>query len=401
MEPEIKISDYIYNLPEERIAKYPLPNRDDSKILIFKDNSITDLKFSSLDGLLPDDSIMVINNTKVIPARLWFRKESGALIEVFCLEPVDPPEYNTSFAARNQSVWKCVTGNAKRWKGGDIYYDYGTNTSLSEINLRATLIGKIDDKYIIRFRWDGELSFSELIEQCGKVPIPPYLRRDSEKIDYQRYQTTYAEFRGSVAAPTAGLHFTENILARIKAKGVDIEELCLHVGAGTFIPVKTELISDHIMHSEPFVVRGTLIEKLLNRGERKIVSVGTTSLRCLESLYYLGVHCIENGEPGITQQWEPYSGTCKYTTQQSLESLYGWMKRKGVSELHSRTGIIIVPSFVFRCADILITNFHQPGSTLLLLVAAFAGEKWRDIYRYALENEFRFLSYGDSSILYR
>jgi len=401
VEPEIRISEYLYNLPEEKIAKYPLPNRDDSKILIFKDKSITDIKFSNLKELLPAESIMVINNTKVIPARLWFKKESGASIEVFCLEPVNPPEYSTSFAARNESVWKCVVGNVKRWKEGDILYDHQGDVCLSEIDLRATLLEKIEDKYIIKFNWRGDLTFSELIDKCGKIPIPPYLKRDSEKLDYDRYQTTYAEYRGSVAAPTAGLHFTDNVLKSIRNKGIEISELCLHVGAGTFIPVKSDLISQHKMHSEPYTVTVALIEQLLNRGNRKIISVGTTSLRCLESLYYLGVHCIEKGEPGEVLQWEPYVRDYAYSFDQAIKALSNWMKLNGLKELHSRTGIIIVPSFKFRCADILITNFHQPGSTLLLLVAAFTGERWRDIYSYALKNDFRFLSYGDSSILFR
>jgi len=401
VEPEIRISEYTYCLPEEKIAKYPLPNRDDSKILIFESNSISDSKFSNLDRILPKDSIMVINRTKVIPARLFFRKESGALIEIFCLEPLAPSEYNISFATRDHCVWLCVAGNAKRWKGGDLFYECGVDDRLSSFDLRATLIDKKEDKFIVNFRWNGGLSFSEIIELCGNVPIPPYLKRESEVLDTERYQTTYAEYRGSVAAPTAGLHFTEDLLGRIKDKSIDVHELCLHVGAGTFIPVKSELISEHKMHSEPYVVSRKLIKELLNKGNRKVVSVGTTSLRCLESLYYLGVHCIENGNPGAVEQWEPYQREYDYSFEECLRALLKWMEETKIEDLNSRTSLIIVPSFRFRCADVLITNFHQPGSTLLLLVAAFAGNKWREIYTYALKNKFRFLSYGDSSIIFR
>jgi len=401
VEPEIRISEYTYSLPEDKIAKYPLPNRDDSKILIFENNSISDSKFSNLDNLLPEKSIMVINRTKVIPARLFFRKESGALIEIFCLEPVDPSEYNSSFATRNNCVWLCVAGNAKKWKGADLFYESGFDKSFSAIDLRASLIDKKENKFIVKFSWRGGLTFSEIIELCGNVPIPPYLKRVSEELDTERYQTTYAEYRGSVAAPTAGLHFTKDLLDRIKEKSVEVHELCLHVGAGTFIPVKSELISEHKMHSEPYVVSMGLIKDLLERGNRKVISVGTTSLRCLESLFYLGVHCIEKGDPGIVGQWEPYQREYDYSFDESIAALLKWMEENKIKELSSRTSLIIVPSFRFRCADVLITNFHQPGSTLLLLVAAFAGNMWREIYTYALNNNFRFLSYGDSSILFR
>jgi len=401
VKPVIKISEYTYNLPDEKIAKYPLPNRDDSRILIFKDKTISESKFSNLNELLPEESILVLNNTKVVPARLYFRKESGAEIEIFCLEPVDPVDYNCSFAAESKCTWLCVAGNAKRWKKGAILFDNHGSKKLSGYDLRATMLEKKEDKYIIEFSWKAGVPFSTIMEMCGNVPIPPYLKRDSEKLDSKRYQTTYAEFRGSVAAPTAGLHFTNRLLDKIKKRKIDIAELCLHVGAGTFIPVKSEYISEHKMHSEPYIISRELLELLLKRGNRNIIAVGTTSMRCLESLYYLGVQCIENGHPSNVEQWDPYVRDYEYSFDESLQALLTWMKSENIDEFHSRTGIIIVPSFQFRCVNILITNFHQPGSTLLLLVAAFAGERWRDIYSYALDKGFRFLSYGDSSLLFR
>lgn len=399
--PEISIKDYTYSLPEEKIAKYPLPNREDSKILIFQDNKVRDSKFSNLDELLPKDSLMVLNNTKVVPARLFFRKDSGAHIEIFCLEPQIPYEYNASFAATESCSWRCIIGNSKRWKGGFIFFDTNGHDSLNEYNLKAKLINKIDDKSIVEFSWKGGIPFSELMEKCGKVPIPPYLNREAEDSDTERYQTLYALNRGSVAAPTAGLHFSENVLRRIKDKGIDINSICLHVGAGTFLPVKSEFIKNHNMHYEPFTISRDLVIKLIKRGNKKIISVGTTSTRCLESLYYLGIHCIENGNPTQVTQWEPYDREYKYTTDEALMALLEWMDTNGRDHIDTKTGIIIVPTFTFRIVDILITNFHQPNSTLLLLIAAFVGDFWKEIYQYALNNDFRFLSYGDSSILFR
>jgi len=399
--PEISIKDYTYILPEEKIAKYPLPNREDSKILIFQDNKVRDSKFSNLDELLPNDSLMVINNTKVVPARLFFRKESGAHIEIFCLEPHRPYEYNVSFATTESCSWVCIIGNSKKWKDGYVYFDSNGHDSLDEYCLKAKLISKIEDKSIVEFSWEGAIPFSELMEKCGKVPIPPYLNREAEESDTERYQTLYAQNRGSVAAPTAGLHFSENVLKRIKEKGIDINNICLHVGAGTFLPVKSEYIKNHNMHYEPFTVSRDLITRLINRGNKRVISVGTTSTRCLESLYYLGIHCIEEGSPTPVNQWEPYEREYRYTTTEALTALLEWMEKSGRDHIDTKTGIIIVPSFRFRIVEILITNFHQPNSTLLLLIAAFVGDYWKEIYQYALNNDFRFLSYGDSSILFR
>lgn len=400
MEPKIKIEDYTYLLPDNRIAKYPLENRDSSKILIFKDKSILESKFSNLSEFIPSSPFVVFNNTKVVPARLFFKKPTGAIIEIFCLEPNSPSEYNLSFASKGACEWICVVGNVKRWKDGPLFY-HAVNEELDKISLKAYKIGNYEDKYIIRFEWSGDYTFSNVLEMCGRVPIPPYLKRDSEVSDTERYQTVYARYRGSVAAPTAGLHFTDSVIDSLKGKGASISELCLHVGAGTFIPVKSEYIKDHIMHSEPFSVNKAFVKSLIDAvGKRKIIAVGTTSTRCLESLYYLGVHCIERGEPGVVLQWEPYS-TNEYGVIEALSALYDWLCKTKLEEYNARTQIIIVPSYKFKIVDILITNFHQPQSTLLLLIAAFIGESWRDVYNYALEHDFRFLSYGDSSMLIR
>jgi len=401
VQPEISIKDYTYNLPEDKIAKYPLPNREDSKILIFKDNLISDSKFSNLDELLPSDSIMILNNTKVIPARLIFKKESGAHIEIFCLEPYQPSEYNISFASNESCSWICIVGNSKRWKDGYLFFESNGDDILDHYHLKAQIIKKIDNKFIIEFSWSGGIPFSELMESCGKVPIPPYLNRESEESDTERYQTLYAEYRGSVAAPTAGLHFSEKVFDKIKNKGIQTESICLHVGAGTFLPVKSEFIKDHNMHYEPFTVSREFIKSLIEIRGRKIIAVGTTSTRCLESLYYLGIHCIDAGTPTPVMQWEPYNNYYNYSVEDSLQALIDWMDRNTTDHIETKTGIIIVPSFRFRIVDILITNFHQPNSTLLLLIAAFIGDSWKKIYDYALTHDFRFLSYGDSSLLFR
>lgn len=401
MEPKIRISDFSYNLPEDRIAKYPLPNRDDSKILIFKNKQINESKFSNLVELLPKESLIIFNNTKVVPARLIFRKDSGAYIEVFCLEPYIPEEYNTSFAASEACSWVCIVGNSKKWKSGHVNFNSHGDDKLEEHQFKAKILKRIEDKFVIEFSWSSGIPFSQLMETCGKVPIPPYLKREAEDSDTERYQTLYAQYRGSVAAPTAGLHFTNIVINKIEQKGIIKSEVCLHVGAGTFLPVKSEFIKDHNMHSEPFSVSKDLLIKLLNLGDKKVIAIGTTSTRCLESLYYLGVQCIESGSPSIVGQWEPYDKEYHYTLKDSLEAILKWMERTGITRLDTKTSIIIVTPFKFRIVDILITNFHQPQSTLLLLISAFVGDEWARIYDYALNNEFRFLSYGDSSILFR
>lgn len=402
MEPEIRISDYNYNLPDIKIAKFPLPNREDSKILIFKNNSLKCDSFSNIHNLLPGNSIIVLNNTKVVAARLIFQKKSGAFIEIFCLEPHNPSEYNIAFATKGISEWKCVIGNIKRFKSDILDLYCNENNEAIDVSLKAELLGREENEAIVRFSWNNHYSFSSVLEICGKIPIPPYLKRDSILSDKERYQTIYALNKGSVAAPTAGLHFSDNTLKRLKNNGIIINELTLHVGAGTFIPVKSELISGHKMHSEPFTVTLDLVENLLKSKDlRPIISVGTTSARTLESLYYLGLHCIRTGEPGEVSQWEPYNIVNEVSLQDSLNALTNWFKTSKKQELSTKTQIIIVPGFKFRIVDILITNFHQPQSTLLLLIAAFIGESWKNVYDYALNNDFRFLSYGDSCLFFK
>ncbi len=403
MEPKIKIEDFTYNLPDEKIAKFPLPERDSSRILICRDGKISDNRFSNLVEILPMDSLIVFNNTKVVPARLIFRKESGAKIEIFCLEPFKPAEYVNSFSTLSECSWIAVVGNAKRWKSGTIYFNNFNCKKAEKLNLKAECTGKTDNSYIINFKWDGGVSFSEVLEICGKVPIPPYLNRDSQECDKERYQTLYAKERGSVAAPTAGLHFTNDVLTKIKLSNMSIEEICLHVGAGTFIPVKSNDISEHKMHSEPFSVSLNFLKNLYRNhiDKKPIVAVGTTSVRSIESLYYLGLQTIMNGAPKDVSQWEPYNVTENYSAADALKALIEWMESNNIQYLERRTEIIIVPGYNFKFINVLITNFHQPQSTLLLLISAFIGDKWRDIYNYAIENNFRFLSYGDSSILFR
>ena len=401
MLPEILIEDFTYDLPDERIAKYPLSNRDSSKLLAYRNGKTESFNFTDITSLLPGGSVMVFNDTKVVPARLHFQRSTGAHIEIFCLEPVSPEEYVTMFAVTDRCRWKCIVGNVKRWKGDTLQlYTPEMTPEVAEMNLRADLVERQGETSVVEFSWDNAAPFSKVLEVCGSIPIPPYLNRDTEDIDLERYQTLYARFRGSVAAPTAGLHFTENVLQAIREKGISTETVCLHVGAGTFLPVKTSLVSEHRMHREPFVITLDFVEKLMNR-TGKVVAVGTTSVRTLESLYYLGVKCIEKGHPEDVEQWEPYSKEYPYSLNESLKALADYMVREGMKDIQMGTSIIIVPGYKFKVVDVLVTNFHQPQSTLLLLISAFVGGDWKTIYDYALSNDFRFLSYGDSSILFR
>ena len=400
MIPDIRIADYNYPLSEDRIAKYPLPERDSSKLLVYRDGSVSERIFRELPSLLPGDAVMVFNDTKVVPARLFFRRSSGAHIEIFCLEPVDPVEYNTAFASTECCSWKCVIGNSKRWKGDLLSFDCPEGSELEAMRLKAELLSREDRTGTVRFSWMGGEPFSRVLELCGRVPIPPYLGRETEAIDTDRYQTVYAEYRGSVAAPTAGLHFTEEVLARIREKGIDTRTVCLHVGAGTFLPVKSSLVSEHPMHREPFVVSRELLERLKTR-KTPVIAVGTTSVRTLESLYYMGVSCLETGFPADVEQWAPYIREYPYGTEDALEAIVRYLDQNRLENLVAGTRIIIVPGFHFRIVDRLVTNFHQPESTLILLVSAFVKGDWRRIYDYALSHDFRFLSYGDSSLLER
>lgn len=404
MIPDIRIEDYNYPLPDERIAKYPLPRRDASKLLIYKDGEVRESIFRSIAEELPADAVMVFNDTKVVPARLFFRKETGAHIEIFCLKPVSPEDYNLSFASVGRCRWKCVIGNSKRWKSGDLSLDMDAAgdgcQELLALNLRATLVDRTDQTGTVEFSWDGDACFSRVLELCGKVPIPPYLNRETEAVDLERYQTLYAHIKGSVAAPTAGLHFTDEVLQDIRDKGIDTENVCLHVGAGTFLPVKSSRVAEHPMHREPFVVSAAFL-KDLRSSHRQLIAVGTTSVRTLESLYYVGVSCIEKGEPADVGQWDPYTREYSYSMDEALDAIIAYLEANSLDELKVGTRIIIVPGFRFRLVDMMVTNFHQPQSTLLLLISAFVGGDWKTIYDYALGHGFRFLSYGDSSLLHR
>lgn len=401
MIPEIHIEDYNYGLDDARIAKYPLPERDASKLLHYKDGVVSEALFRDLPGMLPANALMVFNDTKVVPARLHFQRASGAHIEVFCLEPVEPAEYATAFAATGSCSWKCVVGNARKWKDDVLsLYNPQQDPAVEALGLSAGLESRDGRTSVVRFTWKDGSPFSRVLELAGTVPIPPYLNRESEAVDTERYQTLYAHIRGSVAAPTAGLHFSERVLEAVKARGIEMENVCLHVGAGTFLPVKSSLVSEHPMHREPFVVSKSLL-KSLAAGERPVVAVGTTSVRTLESLYYAGVSCLEKGCPEDVPQWVPYEREYPYSTREALEAIVRYLDGQGKEALSIGTRIIIVPGFNFRIVKYLVTNFHQPESTLILLVSAFVKGDWRKIYDYALANGFRFLSYGDSSLLER
>lgn len=397
---EIAIAEYDYPLPDERIAKYPLAQRDSSKLLLYNKGVVSEDVFSNLPKYIPQNALMVFNNTKVIQARLRFRKETGALIEVFCLEPEQPCDYQQIFLETKECVWQCLVGNSNRWKGGvlsQVVEVGGKNVTLS-----VERVGGPAAVNHVRFSWDGGVSFAELLEAAGELPIPPYLNRRTEESDTRTYQTVYSKIKGSVAAPTAGLHFTPDVLEALTTAGIEREEVTLHVGAGTFKPVKSELIADHEMHEEYIEVRKALIEKIVAAGG-EAVAVGTTSVRTLESLYFLGELVAEN--PSVTQdelhvnQWTPYNREHSLTTVDSLKALLEWMERNGLDRVHSHTQIMIAPGYRYRIVKAIVTNFHQPKSTLLLLVSAFVNGDWRTIYDYALANGFRFLSYGDSSLL--
>ena len=420
MIPDIHMEDYLYPLTDDRIAKYPLAERDASKLLYYNNGEIRENVFRQLPGLLPEGSLMIFNETRVVPARLHFQRETGAQIEIFCLEPADPTDYNLNFAAVGTCAWKCVIGNAKRWKNDLLTLLNPENDPVvAAMNLRAELLGRDERTGVVRFTWDSPDPFSRVLEICGTIPIPPYLNRESEAIDSERYQTLYARIRGSVAAPTAGLHFTDAVLSDIRRKGIDIRNVCLHVGAGTFLPVKSSAIAGHTMHREPFSVSLDLLKAIRHR-QGRLIAVGTTSVRTLESLYYAGARILRDGEPSDVEQWDPYidggwtrsngasslsfrpsEASGEISTDEALDAIIAYLESHGASELRIGTRIIIVPGFRFRLVDYMVTNFHQSESTLLLLIAAFVGDDWHRIYDYALSHEFRFLSYGDSSLLVR
>lgn len=401
MEQNIKISDYNYPLPEERIAKFPLERRELSNLLLYRGGEISQARFYEIDRHLPEGSMLVFNNTKVIRARLIFYKESGARIEVFCLEPHVPADYERAFAVKECSEWCCIVGNLKKWKQGVLHIDFEINGH--SCRLCAERVGCTDKQQIIRFHWDADLSFGQLLEALGRIPIPPYLRRESEEVDNSRYQTVYSKFEGSVAAPTAGLHFTPEIIDSLRRDGHQTAEVTLHVGAGTFLPVKADRVSEHKMHTEHFEIRLATLNQLIDHDGR-ITAVGTTSMRTLESLVALGYRVLQYGDPQSEQpvgQWELYDIPDTLDGRTLLNALAEYMQQHDLSRMKTATQIMIMPGYRFRVVNSLITNFHQPQSTLLLLVSAFIGEDWRSVYRYALDHEFRFLSYGDSSLLIR
>jgi S-adenosylmethionine:tRNA ribosyltransferase-isomerase len=395
--PLINIKDFDYLLPAERISKYPLPDRDDSKLLIWNNGNISESLFNKIDQVLPSGTLLISNNTRVIHARLRFQRTTGARIEIFCLHPWKPEDYQLSFQQRGTVLWRCLVGNASKWKTGILEQPVHLNGQT--VMLKAEKAGKTEKEIIIRFTWDSEDTFATILDAAGQVPIPPYLKREAEEIDRFRYQTLYAKSDGSVAAPTAGLHFTDCVISKLKQKNIDLAELTLHVGAGTFQPVKSELVSEHVMHTETVIIPVTLIKRMMSQNGI-IVPVGTTAVRSLESLYWLGLK-IKNHLPGTipcVNQWEPYLQDGKAEIRLSLQNILEYSETNRLHELTFNTSLIIVPGYSFRLTSGMITNFHQPQSTLLLLVAAFLGSGWREAYQYALDHQFRFLSYGDSNL---
>ncbi len=399
---EIHIKEYNYPLPDERIAKFPMAERDHSKLLIYNKGEVGEDVFYNLPSHLPQGALMVFNNTKVIQARLHFRKETGALIEVFLLEPAQPADYEQMFQTTSCCSWLCLVGNQKKWKDGRLSRTF--SLPQGEITVSAERKGEHGTSQWIDFTWDNpQVNFAEILDAMGELPIPPYLNRETQESDKTTYQTVYSKIKGSVAAPTAGLHFTQRVLADLDAHGIEREELTLHVGAGTFKPVKSDTIGEHEMHTEFIAVRRHTIERLIAH-EGRAIAVGTTSVRTLESLYYMGLKTYQNPDISEEQlhvsQWEPYETTVKdVDARQSLQSLLDWMVRNELTILHSSTQIIIAPGYDYKIVKMLVTNFHQPQSTLLLLVSAFVKGDWHKIYDYALAHDFRFLSYGDSSLL--
>lgn len=400
---DLKIDDFTYDLPNDRIAYNPVEPRSSSKLLVYKNGEISTEVYSNIGQHLSDDCVLVFNDTKVIKSRMVFQRKTGAFIEVFGLEPhEDFVDYSLYFQRTGPVRWKCIVGNVSKWKEKQLEKQLIINGS--EVTLYAELIEKLPDAYVVEFSWSSdEVTIGEIIEAAGATPLPPYIKRAAEKIDEETYQTVYSAHEGSVAAPTAGLHFTDKILEELKGKGVDTFFTTLHVGAGTFKPVKSDTMEGHVMHNEWMDVSLDLLEHLLDNLDKKIISVGTTSSRTIESIYWMGNKVCENPNIKIedlaVSQWEPYEVKKEYEVKEAVSSLIEWMKLKKMTHLIVETGIIIAPGYKFKIVNGLITNFHQPQSTLLLLVSALLGDKWKEIYQYALDNEYRFLSYGDGSLL--
>ena len=395
---DIKISDYTYNLPDERIAKYPLTERDKSKLLVRQNGTIKQDIFENCANYLPEDAQLVFNNTRVIHARLFFYKETGAKIEIFCLEPVEPADYQIAFQETEEVTWKCMVGNSKKWKEGFLSQTFEIDGQ--SIELTAAKIGQEGNSFHIRFVWNSGVHFSEIIEHIGQLPIPPYLNRNTEESDEESYQTVYAKIDGSVAAPTAGLHFTDPVIAQLSAKNVTTNEITLHVGAGTFQPVKSETIEGHTMHHEQVIIPIDILRSFVEN-PRNIIAVGTTSVRSLESLYWIGLQLEEQRfdpfHPEV-KQWEPYENEAKISIEKALQNIIYFLAENGEKAIRFSTQIIILPGYDFKLISGMFTNFHQPQSTLLLLISAFLNNKWKEVYDYALANDFRFLSYGDSNL---
>ena len=397
----IKISDYNYPLADEQIAKFPIAERDHSKLLLYKHGEVDEDVFYNLPKHLPKDALMIFNNTKVIQARIHFRKETGALIEVFLLEPAEPTDYELMFQTTSRCSWLCMVGNLKKWKEGSLKRDFDIKGE--KITLTATCRRESGSSFLIDFEWNNhKISFADILETVGELPIPPYLNRETQESDKVTYQTVYSKIKGSVAAPTAGLHFTERVLADLDAHGIDREELTLHVGAGTFKPVKSREIVGHEMHTEYICVHRSTLEKLIAHNG-KAIAVGTTSVRTLESLYFIGVKLSKNPDASEDElhvsQWTPYDTHPSMTSVEAIKNVLSYLERNGLKALHTSTQIIIAPGYEYKIVKMLITNFHQPQSTLLLLVSAFVHGDWHKIYDYALSHDFRFLSYGDSSLI--
>jgi S-adenosylmethionine:tRNA ribosyltransferase-isomerase len=400
---EIEVNDYDYDLPDNRIAQFPVKERDLSQLLIHKENTLSKDIFRNINHYIPDNSLLVFNNTRVIRARLLFQKDTGASIEILCLEPIAPVEYELSLGSSEPVVWKCIVGNLKKWKDKTLCRSFTYNGEI--YNLTAEKTEQINDVWRIKFSWTcPELSFGQVIEASGHIPLPPYIKREDNDEDIIRYQTVYSKISGSVAAPTAGLHFTDHVLSMLTEKGIKSTEITLHVGAGTFKPVKAEKIISHEMHCEHFFVTTATIELLLKNTGR-IIAVGTTSVRTLESLYWMGVKISEDSLSLKNElslgQWEAYKMNSNMSVKDSLQAILNVLKKKQLTAIYASTSIMIVPGYNFRIINGIITNFHQPKSTLLLLISAWAGTQWKNIYEYALNNSFRFLSYGDSSLLLR
>lgn len=398
---QIRIESYNYALPEERIAKFPHPIRDQSKLLVYRGGEISETRFTSLPDYLPTGSLLVFNNTKVIQARMHFHKETGALIEIFCLEPASPQDYALNFQQTEKASWLCLVGHLKKWKEGELKREMTVKGQ--PVTLTATRGAAHGSSHWIDFRWNNpEVTFADILELFGELPIPPYLNRPTEECDKESYQTVYSKIKGSVAAPTAGLHFTPQVMEALHAKGVESAELTLHVGAGTFRPVKSEQIADHEMHTEYISVPRSVIQQLINHNGEAI-AVGTTSVRTLESLYHLGVTLATSPETTERelhlQQWQAYEASAAISPVEALQQLLHYLDQHGLETLHASTQIIIAPGYSYQIVKAIVTNFHQPQSTLLLLVSAFVQGDWKRIYDYALAHDFRFLSYGDSSLL--